>query len=968
MGEHIDSEGAAMTDIASNPSNTLNGTARAFLARALPWDDAAGGWLNIHWVKSEHDWPGISHRNVDDMLVSASRLALTTDVYVCMSSQLVINKRSVDNARFLRSFFIDVDVKDGAYATTAEALTALNAFVHAIGLPPPTMRIMSGGGGFHCHWIVERSLAKAEWKPLAEALRNATEAHGLITDKKVTADASRVLRIPETWNYKYSNRPAVTLMPEIVGRDYALDEIARPLEPFMRSNVRTRAPKPSSLIDEEIAAANDDMRAGVELGWFNKLSDDDKDEALRQMLGVLPDIASGGRGQWLECLLAAHASGAPHAEDIAREWSMLGGDKYSAKDFDKDWDSLKDKPGGVSIGTLIQLARERGTFDGDAWRAYADAVQLAAQAGALPPSAPLVGGKTLLLALPPQTLQDIPGNKARIMEALDRRVAADPYTFQSGDRLISLRISPGAAVLFPRIVDQDASAPEGMTLGVIDECDMPVMLETTDADILYLADQDHWLGYSPGRAKEDEKPKLRRIHAPAETCKNYLKLSRAKMAIRQLNGLARVPIIDDAGNLDFGVGYHEATGVFRDRTPVLDVPDNPTRSDGLKALGKLWRPFREYEFADEAMGCVLILTLIFTALERPFIQTAPMFGLNGVAAVGKGKLIRAVSQLAFNTHPRFMTYGFNADEFDKRVGSMFRTPAPCLVIDNANGKRISNDALESIITEGGGHVRTLGKSELIHVVNRSLVAATGRGIEFYGDMTRRVIVLNLLANDASPETRVFKLDPPAYIAEHRDELLTAAFTIMRAFRQAGMPKLAKTAAGSFPEWERRVRDLIMWLFGIDVTDQFTLNREIASDKQADAALLQAIYKVFANKPFMAGDVMHIYDGVEREARRHYGQPDEDPDKFAVYEALKGMWRYAGERQKAWLVGAERGQRPHRGAGADAHDQQRPEDRIMYCSDLILQSMAVNPLSPLSPLSFPFFLPKWATKLLSSVKL
>jgi hypothetical protein len=482
------------------------------------------------------------------------------------------------------------------------------------------------------------------------------------------------------------------------------------------------------------------------------------------------------------------------------------------------------------------------------------------------------------------------------MEALDRRVAADPYTFQSRDRLISLRISPGATVLFPHIVDRGAS---GVTApGVTDECDVPVMLETTDADVIYFADRDHWWGYSPGRVAEGEKRKLRRVHAPADTCKLYMKLSRAKVGIRPLNGLARVPIIDDAGNLDFGVGYHEATAIFRDRTPVLDVPDNPTRDDCRKALDALGTPFEEYEFADQKMGCVLILTLIFTAIERPFIRTAPMFGLNGVAGIGKGKLIRGVSHLAFDTPPRFMTYGFNAEEFDKRIGTMFRTPAPCLVIDNANGKRISNDTLESIITEGGGEVRTLGKSENIKVVNRSLVTATGRGIEFSGDMTRRVLILNPLANDDSPETRVFRLDPPTYVAEHRIEMLTAAFTIMRAFRQAGAPKLAKTAVGSFPEWERRVRDLIMWLTKIDVTDQFALNREIASDKQADASLLHALRGVFEDKTFLAGDVLRIYDDLAFQKQRYglgpnTGSPAEDAAKIALFEALEEQF---GDKQ------------------------------------------------------------------------
>ena len=267
----------------------------------------------------------------------------------------------------------------------------------------------------------------------------------------------------------------------------------------------------------------------------------------------------------------------------------------------------------------------------------------------------------------------------------------------------------------------------------------------------------------------------------------------------------------------------------------------------------LLTPYWEYQFEDMALGRALILTFIFTAIERPFVSLAPMFGINGASGVGKGKLLRSVSQLAYGTSPRFMTYGFNSEEFDKRIGTMFRIPGPFLVIDNANNKTIANDTLESIITEGEAKIRTLGSNDkYVHVISRALLAACGVGLQFSGDMTRRVLVLNPIPGGASPETQVFKLDPPTYAATHRDKMLSAAFTLMRAFRREGMPKLTNTAAGSFPEWERRVRDLVMWLIKIDATDQFARNAEVASDKQSNAVLLKALRDVFGNTPFYAG--------------------------------------------------------------------------------------------------------------------
>jgi hypothetical protein len=848
-------------------------------------------------------WPEVVRWNQPDYRCAA---------YVTINETDGSGKRATENIVRVRGSFIDADTPESVkrfLCTPAELRPSICVFSKA-----------DRAERAHAYWLTEDTPLE-QFKHLQKAL---IQLFG--SDEKV-CDLPRIMRLPGTLHLK--GEPL--LVRALVGKSRRVYPTQALVDGFkLDMGARGRAREQSGLARPGggPSSINAALGAGLDRGWFDELSSDDKDNALGQMFGVLPHISHGSRGPWLVCLMAAHSSGAPHAEDIAREWSMLSTAKYSNNEFDKAWRSFDDQPGGVSIGTLIMLAREK-TFDADAWIAYVNETRQEAQQAALeaaqqvahsiapgsrsgeppaapkssPPRTPLVGGQTLVSALPPQPLQDTPGNKVRIVDALDRRVAADPYTFQSGDRLISLRISPGAAALFPQIVDRGASGP---TPAVVDECDMPVMLETTDADVLYLADQDHWLGYSPRRVAEGGQPKLRRVHAPTETCKNYLKLSRAKMGIRQLNGLARVPIIDDAGNLDFSVGYHEATGVFRDRTPILDVPDSPTWDDCKAAYDTLLAPFSEYQFPEAELGQALVLTFILTALERPFIRNAPMFGINGVAGVGKGKLVRAVAQLAFDTKPRFMTYGFNADEFDKRVGSMFRVPAPVLVIDNANGKRISNDALESIITEGEGHVRTLGKSELVHVVNRSLMVVTGRGLEFSGDMTRREFTLNLLASDASPETRVFRLDPPAYVAEHRDVMLTAAFTLMRRFRQEGAPKLAKTAVGSFPEWEWRVRDLVMWATGIDVTDQFARNREIASDKQADAALLHALREVFANKPFRAGDVMRVYDDLAFQKR--YGgfgsisvvrSPDQETQeakreaKIALFEALEEQF---GDKQ------------------------------------------------------------------------
>jgi hypothetical protein len=445
-------------------------------------------------------------------------------VYVTIN-ETDLKGRATENIVRVRAWFVDAD--------TLESVKKLKGVVAETKLNP-SICVYSKSDRAHAYWLTEDTPLEqfASWQ------RALIQLFG--TDEKVQ-DLPRVMRLPGTLHLKGKPLLVRALVSEPC-RLYPTQTLADGFRlgsgAHRGARERARSQSNSARPDGGSSGINDDLSGGRDRGWFDKLSGDDKDEALRQMLGVLPDVSLGGRGPWLECLMAAHSSGAPDAENIAREWSMLSKDKYSDVEFDKAWGSFDDQPGGVSVGTLIMLARER-TFDADAWIAYIDETQQAAQAAALPaapknspPCTPLVGGQTLVSTLSQQTIYDIPGNKEQVMDALDRRVAADPYTFQSGDRLISLRISPGSSVLFPRIVDQDASAPGRATPGVIDECDMPVMLETGDADIAFLADRDYWIGPSQGRVADGRPQKLKRVHAPAETCKSYLKLSRAKIGVR----------------------------------------------------------------------------------------------------------------------------------------------------------------------------------------------------------------------------------------------------------------------------------------------------------------------------------------------------------------------------------------------------------------------------------------------------
>lgn len=138
--------------------------------------------------------------------------------------------RTVRNAMYFKSLFIDIDCGNGKpYADQEAGMIALKQFVKDTGLPKPL--VVNSGNGLHVYWSLEEAITKDEWKPLAEALKALCEEKELKADPVVTADAARILRLPNTLNYKDVNNPSqVSILIEgnVTSKD-VLTEILKPV-------------------------------------------------------------------------------------------------------------------------------------------------------------------------------------------------------------------------------------------------------------------------------------------------------------------------------------------------------------------------------------------------------------------------------------------------------------------------------------------------------------------------------------------------------------------------------------------------------------------------------------------------------------------------------------------------------------------------------------------------------------------
>ena len=332
--------------------------ARQFASRMLPQPVPGKGWINLHWSQTGTNgnkfWDGRACASVDEFVKTLEWLGKTEepkDIYAAMSLQGRMEEktskrgytykkalRSTTDAVALKSLYIDVDVKDGAYADTREALAALKEFITSCGMTNPTAVVASGSGGFHAHWALNQDLPHDEWQILANALAQAAQEHGLKFDSQCTVDAARILRVPDTFNYKSGEPKPVRLLS--LGADVSVEEMREALLPYTIASPLLPMGTATELTDE-LGAGVDDAKAPPVI----------IDEVAKHCGFISRSIATGGRDNanplWF--LTAAIAAFAEDGRDALHTMSK-GHPGYKQADTDELFDRAVAKQKEKNLG------------------------------------------------------------------------------------------------------------------------------------------------------------------------------------------------------------------------------------------------------------------------------------------------------------------------------------------------------------------------------------------------------------------------------------------------------------------------------------------------------------------------------------------------------------------------------------------------------------------------------------------
>jgi len=267
-----------------------------FLSLAVPW--ASTGYVTIEWPYTPPDLPpganppmaGQAFKSIDAAVRYIHARRTHSDLFVGMSLQAQAEpkmnrhgrryykaRRHRNQALLLRSFWLDVDIKHGFFRDTQHALEVFGEWRRAIGLPPPTLIVLTGSGGFHAYWVLDEPIDRETWQPLADALANAAgslkplpgpDGEERRLDIGLTTNPACLLRIPDTFNCKHT--PPTLAQLAHVGDVYSFSVIDNALSKHKGIYSPAKIAKPTALRASSVFAGMakpTSLAAGLDDRW-----------------------------------------------------------------------------------------------------------------------------------------------------------------------------------------------------------------------------------------------------------------------------------------------------------------------------------------------------------------------------------------------------------------------------------------------------------------------------------------------------------------------------------------------------------------------------------------------------------------------------------------------------------------------------------------------------------------------------
>jgi hypothetical protein len=327
--------------------------------------------------------------------------------------------------------------------------------------------------------------------------------------------------------------------------------------------------------------------------------------------------------------------------------------------------------------------------------------------------------------------------------------------------------------------------------------------QLTNSGTLRPLSPDHWLAYVARRANftiTTKEGHTKPIAPPAAVMRIVPPV--VIEGLPGLNGIVHAPYLDQDGQVVAEDGYHPGTKLVLmtqglTLRPVPDVPSQEDMAEARRLLTVEW--LGDFPFASQAdLSHAVALPLTLTG--RPLFGLAPMFVVDAsTSGSGKGLLVATANLITTGEEPHLLQLPGDSEEQRKQITTALLAGHDPIVWDESHV--ISGRALARIMTAGVYSDRILGGNKMLTVENRFTQVALGNNVQVHGDMRRRVVPCRMVPAEEHPEYRDDFRHPdlPAWVLEHRGELLWAVLVVWRNWIAQGRPKGSATM-GSFSQW------------------------------------------------------------------------------------------------------------------------------------------------------------------------
>jgi hypothetical protein len=204
------------------------------------------------------------------------------------------------------------------------------------------------------------------------------------------------------------------------------------------------------------------------------------------------------------------------------------------------------------------------------------------------------------------------------------------------------------------------------------------------------------------------------------------------------------------------------------------------------------------------------------------------------------------------------------EEIRKRFFTMLLEGTRAIVWDNVVGD-FDSAPMAGMLTSPEVSDRILSTSGSKTVPNRALLIFNGNNFVPVGDMSRRVLVCRIDPRTEAPHTRSFAVNPQEVCAKRRQEMVSAALTLIRLYIASGAAKEGDT--GSFSAWDSWVRQTVIHVSRTispegycDIGESFARNNGADPEAEQFGEFVRTWREVFADEWVSAKQIAEKLSG------------------------------------------------------------------------------------------------------------